>query len=85
MGYEHMFKIKHVLWALLHREALQHILKCFAELALQQLLLLVTFFIFMEKKNKSTRRSYRYIKRKIYPVLNGWIPLLLVCNKVYIH
>lgn len=45
-----MFKIKHVLWALLHREALQHILKCFAELALQQPLLLVTFFIFMEKK-----------------------------------
>lgn len=53
MGVEHMFKIKHVLWTLLHREALQHILKCFAELALQQPLLLVTFFIFMEKKIKA--------------------------------
>lgn len=53
MGLVHMFKIKHVLWALLHREALQRILKCFAELALQQPLLLVTFFIFMEKKIKA--------------------------------
>lgn len=48
-----MFKTKHVLWALLHREALQHILKCFAELALQLPLLLATFFTFYGEKVKA--------------------------------
>lgn len=85
MGLEHMFKIKQVLWALLHREALQHILKCFAELALQLPLLLATFFYFYGRKNKRSRSCFCYIEIKIYPALKGWIYFLFVHTKVYIH
>lgn len=78
-----MFKIKHVLQALLHREVLQHILKCFAELALQQPLLLHFLFLW-KKNNKSTRRSYCCFMIKIYLGLNGQVHLQFVHKKVYI-